>query len=135
MRLCWLRTRPMCRGDLKTGIRHIGIDKRPNSNCSRITGNPEVISSPVRLVPANAPAVTPTAGEKPTSHYFSGLSLTLQVLLPSVGCSFFDQSRNLLRPRDVDRVAGARDFDRVALGPLGIPTFQVRADGSIASRH
>src|SRR5580700_11516898 len=89
------------------------------------------------------------AGDKPTSHYFSGvvvqfenctttfsgLRLTLRVLLPSVGCSFFDQSCNLLRPGDVDRVAGARDFDRVALGPLGIPTFQVRADGSIASRH
>ena len=32
-------------------------------------------------------------------------------------------------------MAGACDFDRVALGPLGIPTFQVRVDGSIASRH
>ena len=29
------------------------------------------------------------------------------VLLPSVGCSFFDHSCNLLRPGDVDRVAGA----------------------------
>ena len=30
-------------------------------------------------------------------------------------------------------MAGACDFDRVALGPLGIPTLQVRVDGSIAS--
>src|ERR1700683_5177571 len=32
-------------------------------------------------------------------------------------------------------MARACDFDRVALGPPGIPTFQVRVDGSIASRH
>jgi tetrahydromethanopterin S-methyltransferase subunit F len=50
----WLRTRPMCRGDLETGIRHIGIDKRTNSNCSRITSKPEVISSSVGLVSRNA---------------------------------------------------------------------------------
>ena len=29
------------------------------------------------------------------------------MLLPSLRCSFFDQSCNLLRPGDVDRVAGA----------------------------
>src|SRR5580700_91917 len=37
--------------------------------------------------------------------------------------------------RDVDGVAGACHFDRVALCTLGIPTFQVRADRSIASGH
>src|SRR2546425_13156278 len=57
------------------------------------------------------------------------------VLLPSMQCSFFDEGGNLLWSGGVDRVAGACDFDRVALGPLGIPTFQVRVDGSIASRH
>src|SRR6266849_6308231 len=69
-------------------------------------------ASPLTLM---RPCSRSSPDHKPTSHYFSGLSLTLRVLLPSV--------------------AGARDFDRVALGPLGIPTFQVRADGSIASRH
>jgi hypothetical protein len=34
-----------------------------------------------------------------TCHY--------KFLLPSVRCSFFDQSCNLLRPGDIDRVAGA----------------------------
>src|SRR5271154_625103 len=34
-----------------------------------------------------------------------------------------------------DAMTGACDFDRMALGPLGIPTLQVRVDGSIASRH
>src|SRR6266851_5629994 len=62
-------------------------------------------------------------------------ALTLQVLLPSVRCSFFDQSCNLLRPGGVDRVAGAWDFDLVAVGSCGIPPFQVRFDGSICCRY
>jgi hypothetical protein len=64
LRLCWLRTRPMCRGDLKTGSWHIGIDKRPNSNCSRITSKPAVIGSSVGLVPRNAPAMTDQSLER-----------------------------------------------------------------------
>src|SRR6266478_6603681 len=47
-------------------------------------------------------------------------------LLRSVRCSLFDQSCNLLRPGDVDRVAGTRDFDLVAVGSCGIPDFEVR---------
>src|SRR5216684_5998569 len=59
----------------------------------------------------------------------------LQSFLPSVGCSFFDQSCNLLRSGDVDRVAGAWDFDLVAVGPCGIPAFEVGADGSVLCRY
>src|SRR5882762_6929024 len=51
--------------------------------------------------------------------------------LPSVRCTFFDQSCNLLRPRGVDRMAGAWDFYFVAVGSCGIPPFQVRVDGSV----
>src|SRR3981189_2596653 len=58
-------------------------------------------------------------------------SLPLRVLLPSVRCSFFDQGCNLLRPGDVDRVAGAGDFDLVAVGSRGIPPFAGRVDGSV----
>jgi hypothetical protein len=47
------------------------------------------------------------------------------MVLPNVRCSFFDQSCNLLRPGDVDGVAGARDFDLVAVGSLGMPAFEV----------
>src|SRR4051812_5597807 len=50
-------------------------------------------------------------------------------------CSFFDQSCDFLWPRDVDRVTGARDFDFVALGSLGIPPLQVWIDGSVISRY
>src|SRR5438128_2210272 len=37
--------------------------------------------------------------------------------------------------RDVDRVTGARDFDRVALGSCGVPPFEVGVDGSVFRRH
>ena len=40
-------------------------------------------------------------------------------------CGFFDQSCNFLRPRDIDRVTGAEDFDLVAVGSCGIAPFQV----------
>src|SRR5439155_3683147 len=52
-------------------------------------------------------------------------------VIPSVRCSFFDQSGNLLRPGDVDRVASARDFDLVAVGSCGIPPLKVRVDSSV----
>src|SRR5208282_2799473 len=55
--------------------------------------------------------------------------------LPSVRCSFFDQSRNLLRPGDVNRVTGACGFDLVALGSGGIPAFEVGVDRSVVSRY
>src|SRR2546425_4198404 len=55
--------------------------------------------------------------------------------LPNVRCGFFDQRCNLLGPRDVDRVAGARDFDRVALGSCGVPPFEVGIDGSVFRRY
>jgi uncharacterized repeat protein (TIGR03803 family) len=45
--------------------------------------------------------------------------LTLRVLLPSVRCSLFDQSCNLVWPGYVDRVTGAGDFDLVAVGSCG----------------
>src|SRR6266404_5962643 len=55
--------------------------------------------------------------------------------LPSVRCSFFDQSCNLPRPGDVDRVTGTWDFDLVAVGSFGIPAFEVGVDGSVFSRY
>src|SRR4030095_9909604 len=55
----------------------------------------------------------------------------LYLLLPSVRRSFFDQSCNLLRPGDVDRVAGACDFDLVAFGSCGIPPFEFGVDNSV----
>src|SRR5882724_2497976 len=50
-------------------------------------------------------------------------------------CSFFDQSCNLLRFGDVDRVTGACDFDLVAVGSCGIPPFEVGVDGSVFCRY
>ena len=47
------------------------IDRKPSGGGS---GNPEVISSPVGLVPRNALVVTEgIAHSKPTYHYQSGL--------------------------------------------------------------
>ena len=51
--------------------------------------------------------------------------MTFRVLLSSVRYGFFDQSCNLLWPGDVDRVAGAGDFDLVAVGARGIPAFEI----------
>src|SRR6202158_3103551 len=59
----------------------------------------------------------------------------LRALLQSVRGSFFDQSCNLLRPGDVDRVAGAGDFDLVAVGSYRIPAFEVGVDSSICCRY
>src|SRR6267143_701285 len=56
-------------------------------------------------------------------------------LLRSGRGSLFDQSCNLLRPGDVDRVAGARDFDLVAVGSCGIPAFEVGVNGSVFCRY
>src|SRR5580658_272628 len=55
--------------------------------------------------------------------------------LPSLRCSFFDQSCNLPWVRNVDRVAGACDLDLVAVGSCRIPPFEVRVDGSVASGY
>ncbi len=40
----------------------------------------------------------------------------LHLLLPTVQCSFLDQSRDLLQPGGVNRVTGAGDFALVAVG-------------------
>src|SRR5258708_3816300 len=62
-------------------------------------------------------------------------ALRVTRFLPSVGCSFFDQGCNLLRSEDVDRMAGAEDFDLVAVGSCGIPPFEIGIDGSVRSRY
>ena len=54
-------------------------------------------------------------------------------LLRDCTCCALDYICNLLGMRHIDAMAGACDFDCVAPGPLGIPTLQVRVDGSIAS--
>src|ERR1700675_4128430 len=59
----------------------------------------------------------------------------LQVFLPGVRCGFFDHSRDLFRPGDVDRVAGAGDFDLVTVGSCGIPAFEVWVDGPVFCRY
>src|ERR1700693_3150704 len=61
--------------------------------------------------------------------------LVESALLRDRTCGALNYICDFLRVRDVDYVARACDLDRVALGPLGIPTFQVRADGPITSRH
>ena len=53
-------------------------------------------------------------------------------LLLSVRCSFFNQSCNLLRPGDINRVTGTLNFDHVALGSFGVPAFEVRIDDSVS---
>jgi hypothetical protein len=58
-----------------------------------------------------------------------------KLLLTCLRCSFFDQSRNLFRPGDVDRVAGTWDFDLVTVGSCGIPAFEVGVDGSVFCRY
>src|SRR6266513_3542197 len=57
------------------------------------------------------------------------------VCLLGVRGRFFDQSCDFVRPRDVNSVTGARDFDLMALGSLGIPPFEVRVDGSVFCRY
>src|SRR6266446_1544350 len=57
------------------------------------------------------------------------------VWLLRVRSRFFDQSCDFLRPGDVNSVTGARDFDLVTLGSFGIPTFEVRVDGSVFCRY
>src|SRR5437764_11798236 len=54
-----------------------------------------------------------------------------QILLPSVRCSFFDKSCDFLRPGNIDRVTGAGDFDRLAVGSCGIPPFEIGIDSSV----
>lgn len=58
-----------------------------------------------------------------------------EVLLPGVGRGFFDQGCDLLGMGDVDCVAGAGDFDFVALGSRGVPAFEFGVDGSIFCGH
>ena len=58
-----------------------------------------------------------------------------RLTLLSVRGRFFDQSCDFLPSGDVNSVTGARDFDLMALGSLGIPPLQVRTDGSISSRY
>ena len=55
--------------------------------------------------------------------------------LAGLRCGLLDQSGNLLRARGVDRVAGIRDFERAAVGPDGIPPFEVGVDGSVFRRY
>ena len=43
----------------------------------------------------------------------------------NVQCSFFYQGCNLLRPRNIARFAGARDFDLVTISSCGVPQFKV----------
>jgi len=124
----------MCRGDLETGIRHIGIDKRTNSNCSRITSKPEVISSSVGLVSRNAPAwrnrlAALSSGFLPPCQPTGNLSARCATgLLPNrPGCGAYHLAvrrrakrplRSELRPPwsgYVDRVTGAADFGLAAV--------------------
>src|SRR5580704_19091792 len=50
-------------------------------------------------------------------------------------CGTLNHICNFLWMRDVDGVTRACHFDRLAVGPVGIPTFQIRVDGSIVPRH
>src|SRR6266566_2868656 len=68
-------------------------------------------------------------------RHLSFYTCRYQGVLSRVRCSFFDQSCHLLRPGDVNRVTGARDFDLVALGSCGIPPFEVGVDGSVFCRY
>jgi hypothetical protein len=61
------------------------------------------------------------------------LLLAKSELLRDCTCCALDYICNLLGMRHIAAMAGACDFDCVAPGPLGIPTLQVRVDGSIAS--
>src|ERR1700721_4020896 len=47
----------------------------------------------------------------------------------------FYYAGNFLGMGDEYAVAGAGDFGGVAVGALGVPAFQVRVDGAIASGH
>jgi len=67
-------------------------------------------------------------------NLFRGLPF-LSSLLPSVRCSFFDQSYNVFRFGDVDRMASACDFDGMAFGSCGIPPLELRVNGPVGSRY
>src|SRR5580658_9271601 len=49
--------------------------------------------------------------------------------------SLFDQSRHFFRPGDVNRVTGPGDFDLVAIGTRGIPSFEVGIDYPVCSGY
>jgi hypothetical protein len=51
----------------------------------------------------------------------------IQNHLPGVRCSFFNQGCNLLRPGDVDRVAGAGDFDLAIAKPMPLVEPEISA--------
>src|SRR5207253_5549602 len=59
----------------------------------------------------------------------------IYIWLLRVRSRFLDQSCDFLRPGDVNSVTGARDFDLMAIGSLGIPPLQVGIDGSIFRRY
>jgi len=62
------------------------------------------------------------------------LQSLLHSLLPSVRRSLSITAATFFGLGHVNRVAGVCDFDRVAVGSLGIPPFEVGVDGSVSSR-
>src|SRR6266487_6841014 len=90
------------------------------------------------LLLSHPPMVRTTQGPDSTAINNSPLtnrSVWIRLCLLSVRGSFFDQSCDFLRHRDVNSMTGARDFDLMALGSLGIPPLQVGIDGSIFRRY
>jgi hypothetical protein len=111
------------------------ISQKPSK--SRSTSGSDrrgIVSADRDLTPVSVSAKrSPYAPHLPMNHH-STLH-TLQLLLPGVRCSFFDQSCNLLRVRNVNRVARARDFNLMAVGSCGIPALEVGIDGSVAAGY
>ena len=55
--------------------------------------------------------------------------------LAGVRGGFFDQGCDFLWMRNVNAVTSTGDFDLVAVGPCGLPTFEVGVNGSIVSGY
>src|SRR5271156_4234721 len=99
-------------------------------------------STIARPKPRELPVTNQTCAIHPPTHARSlrawGSLRSPRYFFPLLcGCTrgALDYLCNFFGMRDEDAVAGARNFGRLALGPLGVPAFQVRVDGSIASGH
>jgi hypothetical protein len=73
------------------------------------------------------------ASDYPLGTSGRGSSLAESELLRDRTCCALNYIRNFLGVRHIDAMTRTSHFDRVAMSSLGVPTFKVRVDGSIAS--
>ena len=75
------------------------------------------------------------AGTAPSRLKAASLSgaKSLRLWLLCVQRGFFNEGSNFLRPRDVHRMTGTRDFNGVTFCASWLPAFEVWTDGFVGS--